>query len=156
VVDVGEVVARALQMVRFDHRIRQVDMHIEQPREGQPARARAQPHALEQVLVNIILNALDAMADEESPRMEIRAWRHGDECFVSVCDNGHGIAPQDLDHLFDPFFTTKPVGKGTGLGLAISYRLIRSQGGTIEAESKGKGACFTIRLPAAEDAAAGG
>jgi two-component system C4-dicarboxylate transport sensor histidine kinase DctB len=111
---------------------------------------------LEQVLVNIILNALDAMADGPSPRMEIRAGRQDEQCFISVSDNGHGITPQDLDHLFDPFFTTKPVGKGTGLGLAISYRLIRSQGGTIEVESQGKGATFTIRLPAAEDASTGG
>lgn len=151
-VAIGDVVARALQMVRFDHRIRNVEMHLEQPQGDLPAVAPAQPRALEQVLVNLIINALDAMADEPAPRLDIRAWREGDQCFIQVADNGHGIAPEHVDHLFDPFFTTKPVGKGTGLGLAISYRLIRSHRGRIEVESKGQGAKFTICLPAAKPA----
>jgi len=150
-VNVGEVVARALQMVRFDHRIRKVDMYIEQPGGDPPAVTAAQPHALEQVLVNLILNALDALADEPAPRLDIRSWRQDDQCFIQVADNGHGIVGEHMDHLFDPFFTTKPVGKGTGLGLAISYRLIRSHQGRIEVESKGRGAKFTICLPAARD-----
>ena len=149
-VDVGQVLARSLQMVRFDRRIRTVDMDIEQPPADEPILTKAQPHALEQVLVNILLNALDAMGDEPNPRLDVRAWREGDKCYIQVADNGHGIEPEHIDHLFDPFFTTKPVGKGTGLGLAISYRLIRSQGGRIEVESKGQGARFTICLPAAE------
>jgi signal transduction histidine kinase len=65
-----------------------------------------------------------------------------------VADNGHGIAPEHVDHIFEPFFTTKPVGTGTGLGLAISYSLVRRLGGRIDLRTEvGKGTSFIIRWP---------
>jgi len=149
VMGIDGIVAGALQMVRFDHRLRNVQLDIHRgvaPDEG-PVRAR--PHALEQVLVNIVLNALDAMADTPDPRMAIDVSQDTKNCYVEISDNGHGIKPEHLDHLFEPFFTTKPVGQGTGLGLAISYRMVRDHGGTIEVENTEGGAKFTISLPVA-------
>jgi len=149
-ISIHDVVDRALQMMRFDDRIRKGHVRVEQQRSRDACcMVTAQPHALVQVLVNVILNALDAMADEPDPQLDIRAWGQEGKCFIEVTDNGHGISPEHRDHLFEPFFTTKPVGRGTGLGLAISYRLIRSHGGDIEAENLEKGARFTIHLPAA-------
>ena len=111
-----------------------------------------QPHAIEQVLVNLILNALDAMAETSQPRLEIALDGRPHECLIAVRDNGQGIPPEHMDHLFEPFFTTKPVGKGTGLGLSISYGLIRGHGGRIEVQSTpGQGATFTIALPLAAE-----
>jgi signal transduction histidine kinase len=146
-VSVGDLVERSLQMVRFDHRIRQVRLDVRVS--GQTQLVLAQPQAMEQVLVNIILNALDAMAEVSEPRLEIRADRDRNECRIEIADNGHGIAAEHLNRLFEPFFTTKPVGKGTGLGLSISYSMVRQHGGRIEVQSlPNQGARFTIYLPA--------
>ena len=146
-VSVGELVERSLQMVRFDQRIRQVRLDVQISPQAQ--RILAQPQAMEQVLVNIILNALDAMTDVSEPRLEIRADCHDGQCRIEIADNGHGIAAGNMNRLFEPFFTTKPVGKGTGLGLSISYSMVRRHGGRIEVQSlPNQGARFTIYLPA--------
>jgi signal transduction histidine kinase len=149
-VAIGDVIARSVQMVRFDPRFRDGKVLLTQRIGTEMGDVRVQSHALEQVLVNIILNALDAMADEAAPHLDIHAWRDKHACFIEIADNGRGILPEHMDRLFEPFFTTKPVGKGTGLGLAISYRLVRNHGGRLEAESHGKGAKFRISLPMAD------
>ncbi|UXN69507.1 ATP-binding protein [Devosia neptuniae] len=120
----------------------------------------APPHALivtgnpvhiEQVLVNLISNAADAMAGLEDATIKITARDMGQHAVISVADNGTGIDPAIIDTLFDPFVTTKEPGRGLGLGLSISYGLIREMGGRIEVESRqGEGATFTITLPLAE------
>ncbi len=146
---IDEIVLRALQMLHFDSRLKSIDLkvHRELPLGAGPV--NAQPHALEQVLVNLILNALDAMADEDQPRLEIRTQIRGQWGLIEVQDTGHGIAPEHLEHVFEPFFTTKPVGTGTGLGLAISYTTVRDHGGRIDVESSPAGTKFTIALPIA-------
>ena len=145
---VGDLVGRALEMVRFDHRLRQVRLDVRIS--PQPQMVMAQPQAIEQVLVNLILNALDAMTDVAEAHLEIRTEPRDDECRIVVADNGHGITAEHMNHLFEPFFTTKPVGKGTGLGLSISYSMVRHHGGRIEVQSQpNQGARFTICLPAA-------
>ncbi len=144
---IKEIVDHALQMVQLDRRAANVKVSVRYEESILQTPVIAPAHALQQALVNMCLNALDAMAAQGEPRLEIRAWRSGQECLVSVADNGHGIPPDQLPHLFEPFFTTKPPGKGTGLGLAISDRLIRDHGGRIDAESAGRGAIFTIHLP---------
>lgn len=148
---VGDLVERSLQLVRLDPRLRGVRLEVEvSPQAGM---VRVQAQAMEQVLVNIILNALDAMASVREPRLAIRASRREAECRLEVADNGHGIAPEHMGRLFEPFFTTKPVGKGTGLGLSISYGLVRQHGGRIEIRSEpGQGATFMICLPASSAA----
>jgi len=106
------------------------------------------PQALQQVLVNLVINALDAMAATERPVLTLRTQRRDGWCVVEVTDNGHGIDPHHMPRLFEPFFTTKPVGKGTGLGLSISYSLTQRQGGSISVRSRtGDGTTFTLRLP---------
>ena len=106
----------------------------------------AQGERLQQVFINIILNAIDAMP--KGGALRIDAESPGAEVIVRIADTGTGIQPQHLPHIFDPFFTTKGIGKGTGLGLSISYAIINEHEGNIRVESEvGKGTCFTIAIP---------
>ena len=107
---------------------------------------------LQQVLMNIILNAADAMGDRG--KLRVTTGHDGDkgEVFVRIADNGCGI-PADLrETIFDPFFTTKDPGKGTGLGLSVVVRIIEAHGGRLAVESEvGQGTTFTIILPIASE-----
>ena len=149
VISIDKIVAQSLQMIRFDHRVRNVKMDFHKDIPTGQGQVCVQTHAIEQVIVNIILNALDAMSDENNPQLQIHTRQDSDNCFVTIIDNGHGIRPEDTDHIFEPFFTTKPVGKGTGLGLAVSYKLVRSHDGQLEAENVENGTQFTVTLPKA-------
>jgi two-component system, NtrC family, sensor kinase len=103
---------------------------------------------LQQVLMNLILNARDAMP--HGGRLEISTQADEDSAVVEIRDTGLGIAPEHLAKIYDPFFTTKQIGKGTGLGLAVSYGIVRDHGGHINVESKlGEGTRFQITLPLA-------
>ncbi|MBI5331267.1 MAG: PAS domain-containing protein [Betaproteobacteria bacterium] len=105
---------------------------------------------MQQVVMNLVQNALDATGETPEPRLEIRARGVVGRVEVTFCDNGPGIPPELLPHIFEPFFTTKPVGKGTGLGLAISYGIVERHGGALAAaNAPGGGACFTLTLPLA-------
>lgn len=111
---------------------------------------RADPVRLEQVLVNLIGNALQAMSDTAMPQLILDAQGQGDRVVLSVADNGPGLPMSDIDHLFEPFFTTKPTGQGLGLGLSISQRIITDLGGRLEARNRPEGgALFLIYLPVA-------
>ncbi|QNM95216.1 ATP-binding protein [Chitinimonas koreensis] len=104
---------------------------------------------LEQVLINLLRNALDAVAEIAAPRIEVRVDTLGERVRIEVCDNGPGIAAEALGRLFEPFFTTKD-GEGLGLGLAISLSILRDCQGRLSAANRAEGgACFTIELPAA-------
>ncbi len=106
-----------------------------------------QGERLQQVFINIILNAIDAMP--KGGILRIQAAQEGRDVIVKIADTGTGIQPQHLAHIFDPFFTTKGIGKGTGLGLSISYAIIKEHEGHMTVESEaGKGTCFTILIPA--------
>ncbi|MBQ8476539.1 ATP-binding protein, partial [bacterium] len=101
---------------------------------------------LNQVFMNILDNAQDAIADTGT--LIINVDKIDDKVKIEFIDTGSGIAPENLKKVFDPFFTTKAVGKGTGLGMSISYRVIHDHQGTINVESEvGKGTKFTIVLP---------
>ncbi len=107
---------------------------------------------LQQVILNLVTNARDAM--EPGGRLKIGTGNSPDrsEVILTVADSGAGIAPEDLERLFDPFFTTKPPGEGIGLGLSVAYGIIDGHGGAINVKSEpGRGTEFTIRLPAARD-----
>lgn len=107
---------------------------------------KADPHQLQQVLINLLLNSRDALA--ENGAIALKAKNESGLIRIDVMDNGAGIASEDLKYIFDPFFTTKPPGKGTGLGLAIAARIIEGFDGRITVKSKlGTGTCFTIWLP---------
>jgi two-component system C4-dicarboxylate transport sensor histidine kinase DctB len=105
---------------------------------------------LEQAVINIVRNALDAVADVAEPAIVIAVERQGPVALLRVSDNGSGIAAADLRLIFDPFFTTKPVGIGLGLGLSITYGIVQNSGGQIRAVNRdGGGAEVTVELPVA-------
>lgn len=105
---------------------------------------------LQQVFMNIILNAADAMKGEGCLTLQTSLDADGEDLIIDFIDTGPGIREEDKKKIFDPFFTTKEVGQGTGLGLSISYSIIRKHQGTIEVHSTfGKGATFTIKFPVA-------
>ncbi len=111
-------------------------------------------HQLQQVFLNIVNNAYDAIQETgRPPRIEIMTARSGDTVEVSFRDNGEGVS--NPERIFDPFFTTKEIGKGTGLGLSICYGIIREHGGEILCQNNagGEGATFIVRLPAASELA---
>ncbi len=107
------------------------------------------PRELNQLFMNLLLNAREATAETGKPGViRIRTWPEGDTVKIRISDNGCGIAPENLNKIFDPGFTTKGVRVGTGLGLAICYQIVRAHQGRIEVESRpGEGTAFTVTLP---------
>ena len=129
----------------IDYKLRDMNIALELRLDPLPP-ATAQGERLQQVFINIILNALDAMPQGGSLRIELAA--QGPEAVIRIADSGQGIKPEHLPHIFDPFFTTKGVGKGTGLGLSISYAIIQEHNGRILVDSApGRGTTFTIVIP---------
>jgi len=107
---------------------------------------RTSTHQLQQVVLNLVANAVDATAP--GGLVTVDARRKGNGVEIAVVDNGKGIAPEDRVHLFEPFFTTKPVGKGTGLGLYLSHRIVSALGGKIECDTQvGRGTAMRVWLP---------
>lgn len=107
---------------------------------------RGDLHYLEQVFINLFMNAAQAMDD--GGILTLSGRTENESVRIDVTDNGCGMDKETLNRIFDPFFTTKPVGKGTGLGLSIIHGIIKKHGGTIDAKSKpGEGTTFTIHLP---------
>ena len=148
VVPVGPVVTDCLVLV--NHVISQSDIRVETRLEAVQA-VRIDPGELQQVLINLIMNAVQAMGTSGTLTLATEdADRDGvPGVCVMVSDTGPGIAPDRVDDVFDPFFTTKPV-EGTGLGLSISQTLIQRAGGLIRVRNRAdRGACFEIWLPAA-------
>ncbi|MEP6881041.1 MAG: two-component regulator propeller domain-containing protein [Dokdonella sp.] len=104
------------------------------------------PFQLEQVFMNLLMNAAQAIEDRGT--VTIRTGSDDGEVWIAISDTGKGIDSENLDRIFEPFFTTKPVGIGTGLGLSVSYGIVQKHGGTIEVASDlGNGTTFTIKLP---------
>ena len=107
---------------------------------------QCQPAKINQVVLNLVANAIDACPEEG--KIMVRSRRAGPNVELHIIDNGCGIDPKIQDKIFDPFFTTKPQGMGTGLGLSISHGIIQDHGGQIDLESKlGEGTHFTVILP---------
>jgi signal transduction histidine kinase len=156
--DLAELAEAAVQMCR---RLVGPEVHVRFEREAGRFPIRAHGSEIEQVIVNLILNARDAFRTTGSTRGEVRvkvqraegassrgSSEGGPSARVVVEDDGPGIDPNVLPRLFDPFFTTKSPGEGTGLGLAISWSVVEGLGGTIECQSRsGEGARFTVSLP---------
>ena len=150
-VHVNEVIRELIALTEQKTRYSNIDVegHLQ---ENLPT-IRISPSELEQVLLNLINNAIDAIEKtggtlRVSSRMEPDGLAEGDHMIIEIGDNGPGIPPGDLNRIFDPFFTTKPVGKGTGLGLSICYGIIRKMGGIIEVRSVvDEGTVFTVKIP---------
>ncbi|MEY9166406.1 two-component system C4-dicarboxylate transport sensor histidine kinase DctB [Sinorhizobium fredii] len=119
----------------------------------EPLVVRAGSVRLQQVLVNVISNAADAVEGLEDRTITVRAWREGDTAVLTIRDRGAGVAPAIAERIFDPFYTTKGVGKGLGLGLSISYNIIKDFGGSLKVSNHAEGgAVFRIELAAVPEA----
>jgi signal transduction histidine kinase len=153
-VDLAAAVDASVRLARVQPRFRDVDLRIELEAGLPPV--LADEHHLAQVLLNLLLNAGDAMRGRAGA-VRIAARRAGDGVRLEVADDGPGIAAEDLPRVFDPFFTRKEPGEGTGLGLAISHRLVETFGGEIAAGNRaGGGAVLSVTFRAAARSAAGG
>jgi PAS domain S-box-containing protein len=153
--DLGELVGDVASLARADAAARQVKLDVDVP--GGLPLVRGDRVHLQQVLLNLILNGMDALNEvsRQERHVSVTARLDGAQTVeIAVSDTGHGIPADKLAHVFDPFFTTKP--NGIGMGLPISRTIIEAQGGRLWAENNnGGGAAFRFTLPIAEEAAAG-
>jgi C4-dicarboxylate-specific signal transduction histidine kinase len=145
---VNEVVVSALSLLREQMRLREIDVELRLSLESPSVLANA--IQMEQVFMNLLTNARDALAGQESRLIRVTTVIDGPEVRIEVEDSGPGISPELAERIFDPFFTTKDVGAGTGLGLSIVYGIMKDHAGSITLEqSDAGGARFVVRLPRA-------
>jgi two-component system C4-dicarboxylate transport sensor histidine kinase DctB len=146
--DLTAAIRYALSLV--DYRIGELDVTLQVSVPEQPVYVIGNAVRLEQVIVNLISNALDAMRDRPQRRLTINLQGGESDANLEVCDTGLGIDRENIRSVFDPFYTTKDVGQGLGLGLSISYGIIQDMGGEITLESAlDRGTTFRIVLPLA-------
>jgi len=147
-ISLRQVIERALSLMREQLRLRDIDVAVDLGPEEPLVLGNA--IQLEQVFINLLTNARDAVAEAPRKAIRISGSTGSGAAEVALTDTGHGIPPGLEQRIFDPFFTTKEVGKGTGLGLSITYGIIKEHGGTISVVSPpGEGATFLISLPLA-------
>ncbi|MHC5010144.1 MAG: sensor histidine kinase [Planctomycetota bacterium] len=146
--DLTEVTRKAVELAR--HRIERRGVRLDQDLPGpREAMVFGDEHELQQVALNLLLNAADAVSDDGHGRITVRVRLLRDEVQLEIEDNGVGMTPEEQDRCFDLFVTTKEVGEGTGLGLAVVHNIVTNHGGRIEVESApGEGATFRVLLPA--------
>jgi two-component system, NtrC family, sensor kinase len=150
-VAVNELVERTLFLLKHHRRFGRLDTRVDLAPGLAPV--AASPEQLIQVLMALVLNAMDATRDGGA--LLVRTLAVGPEVAVEVTDTGHGIPAAERSKIFEPFYTTKPPGRGTGLGLSIAYGIVRDHGGRIEVDSEvGRGSTFRVLLPAAESGGA--
>lgn len=147
-VDLNELLAHMLEIREHAITVRNTLLLREF---GNIPRVFADPDAIQQVFLNLIINADQAMLSTKrggTLKVSTTLTEQGDLVIVAIADDGPGIPREQLERIFDPFFTTKGVGEGTGLGLSICYGIVREHGGKIRVESEsGKGATFFVELP---------
>ena len=144
---VNQVLDDTLELRGYELRVRGID--VERDYDEQVPETMADAHQLQQVFLNLITNAEQAMerSERDKQRLTVRTRRAGDVLRIEIEDTGAGIPPNLLERIFNPFFTTKPTGSGTGLGLSISLGIVREHEGRIWAENAAQGARFVIELP---------
>jgi signal transduction histidine kinase len=144
-VDLNETITKAAMLLQ--HKLIAQSVQFKQDlAEDLPSIMASRDH-LEGVWVNLMMNALDAMRDQES-RLSVTSRYANNEFRVTIMDNGHGIPPERISHIFEPFYTTKGFNQGTGLGLSIVHRVVKNHGGYITVDSQvGEGTKFTVVLP---------
>jgi two-component system NtrC family sensor kinase len=145
--DLNQVLLDTVELRRYPLRMQQIALELELTDELPPT--WADPFQLQQVFINLLNNAEQALASATGPRtIVVRSGMRHDELVISVTDSGAGIAPEHLPHIFNPFYTTKARGVGTGLGLSISFGIVRDHGGVVRVHSEpGQGASFEVSLP---------
>ena len=143
-VEINKVIDTSLRLASFDKAFASLD--IERPNNKHLPRIHADEDQLQQVFLNLFLNARDAMPN--GGRLGIIVWETHDNISIAVTDDGTGIDEQAAGQIFDPFYTTKATGKGTGLGLAVCYGIVTAHGGRIEVKNNSPaGSIFTVTLP---------
>jgi two-component system C4-dicarboxylate transport sensor histidine kinase DctB len=148
-VDLDIVIKEALDLL--SNRLKEQRCQLNYVAAGKGLSVFAEPIRLEQVLVNLISNSIDAMDNCQTRTLDIQVLETGQEVQVDISDSGIGIPQNQMALIFDPFFTQKEVGKGLGLGLSISYNIIQDFGGQIRVQSvEGLGSCFTLILQKAK------
>jgi len=156
-VQLNEVLERAFEIFSQQLKVRGIEViwNIEQ----HLPRVKCDPDRMEQVFINLLLNARDAIEEkwagqdyaEGDKKIILKTYSKNENVTVEVCDTGPGIPQEIADRVFEPFYTTKEVGKGTGLGLSISYGIVKDCGGDIFTRSTaGLGACFYLTFPLEE------
>ncbi|MFM8980477.1 MAG: ATP-binding protein [Planctomycetia bacterium] len=154
-VNVADLIHGTVELFAYEARMNEVTVDVSLD----PALPTllADPHALQQVFVNLVQNGIHALATSpRTPRrISIRGQASGDQLVVTVSDNGPGVPPAIAARIFEPFFTTKAAGHGTGLGLALSRAVAKEHGGDLGLEpERAEGACFVLRLPLRQASAA--
>lgn len=153
-IDASALVEDALRLLA--PQLRMKGIRLEKTLDPSLPRIAGSASELQQVLVNLLLNAADAMDGCRDKRLTLATGRDGPFGVLSVRDTGRGLSPEAQQRLFTPFFTTKPSGQGTGLGLSTSQRIVKQHGGDIRARSEpGMGTEFVVRIPLMADEAAG-
>lgn len=142
--DLNRGIESTIRLLSGFYKSGRITLHTEY---GELPEVSCYPAMLNQVWMNLLVNAAQAMGDGQG-EVSLKTRSTGDYVNVEIADTGAGITPEHLTKIFDPFFTTKPVGEGTGLGLSISHSIIERHGGTIlVASTPGQGTTFTITIP---------
>jgi signal transduction histidine kinase len=152
-VQLNKVIQETLSLL--EHQMKKSGVEVRMTLQTDLALVKGNAGKLQQVFLNLFINARDAMEQASpapgSPRgvLEVISRQGENGVEIDVIDTGSGIAPEHLSRIYDPFFTTKGAKKGTGLGLSVTYGIIQEHGGAIEALSKpGEGTCFHLEFPA--------
>jgi len=149
-VDVDDVIERSLSLMHEQLRLRAIEVDLDlSPDE---LVVLGNPIQLEQVFINLLTNARDALAEAPERKIRISSRLEEDEIQISLADSGAGIPEEIQSRIFDPFFTTKETGAGTGLGLSITYSIVKEHGGEIALAPSPGGAQFEVALPLAKEA----
>jgi PAS domain S-box-containing protein len=151
-VDVNTIVQHTVRLRALASRSNGIEVHMQLDQSA--PKARGDEQKLQQVLLNLLVNAESALRDAKVRHLSVTTRRKNGAVVIVVADTGHGMPPSVSEHVFEPFFTTKPPGEGTGLGLSVSYGIIQAHGGTISVDSTPDvGTTFTISLPLYDEAA---
>jgi signal transduction histidine kinase len=143
---IGSVIHDTLKLVRNQLSLSGINVEQDIPPDLPPI--YGEKKSLQQVFLNLFINAIQAMLDGGTLQVRAHPSADGQWLVIEVADTGVGIKPENLPRIFDPFYTTKQVGRGTGLGLSVTYGIVEKHGGHIEVKSRvGEGATFTVTLP---------
>ncbi|MEE8471219.1 MAG: ATP-binding protein [Dehalococcoidia bacterium] len=146
-ISINDALAQSLDLYAYHMKVNNIEVSVDF--DPNLPKTMADSHQMQQVFVNIITNAEQAMTEANNEgNLTVKTEKVKDMIQITIADDGPGIQEENLDRMFDPFFTTKEVGKGTGLGLSICYGIVEGHGGRLYAKSKSsKGATFIIELP---------
>jgi two-component system NtrC family sensor kinase len=151
-VDINTIVKHTVRLRSLASRSSGIDVHMHL--DPSNPRVRGDEQKLQQVLLNLLVNAESAMQAVQVRHLSVTTRHKQGMVHIVVADTGHGMTPAISERVFEPFFTTKPPGEGTGLGLSVSYGIIQAHEGTISVESApDAGTTFTIMLPLFDEAA---